>query len=65
MRHHPGGVVLEDMAVIHPTAGPVIGQPAMRTVLLVGTLTTSSQERQGGGSPFTASTWKNKQVALG
>ena len=25
VRHHSGGVVLEDVAVVHPHAGPVVG----------------------------------------
>jgi hypothetical protein len=25
--HHPGGVVLYNMAVIHPATGPVVGNP--------------------------------------
>jgi hypothetical protein len=27
VRHHPGGVVLQDMAVVHPPARAVVGHP--------------------------------------
>ena len=48
VRHHAGRVVLEDVAVIHPAAGPVVGIQAIRTVALGGTLMTSSMDRQAG-----------------
>jgi hypothetical protein len=27
MRHHPCGMVLQDVAVVHPAAGPIVRQP--------------------------------------
>src|SRR5204862_4062435 len=34
--HHPGGVVLEDVAVVHPLPGPIVGAEGDRQALLGG-----------------------------
>ena len=52
MRHHAGRVVLEDVAVVHPHAGPSSGYHAIRTVPFGGTLITSSSDRQAGFFPI-------------
>jgi len=50
--HHTRGVVLEVVAMIHPTPGRSSGIQAMTTRLFAGTFTVSSHERNAAGVRF-------------